>query len=411
MKKTKNKINTNFKLNILSEARAKGEITKSELSKELGINITTVTKLVNDLVNKYKILVEKGKAISSGGRKAKKFKIDETFGYILGVDIGGANIRFIITDIMGNLVSELISKKNEIQNYNKTIQEIIEGIDIVIKKSKIPKEKILGLGMGISGIIDTVSGNVLFCPNIKEFRDLPIQKIMEKELGLPVVIDDSVRCMAIAEKKYGIARNNNNFIFVSLGKGIGAGIFKDGQIYRGSLGLAGELGHITVSENGPTCNCGNKGCLEAIASSTGIIKRAINGIEDGIITSITSKVNDKLSDISIEIISKAAEEDDKFAYYLIERTGEYIGLAIAAALNLFGSRLVVIGGGVSEIGDILINSIKRTVKIRALEIISKKVKIERSKLGEASAALGAATICIDSIFSKVILNLFRQIDN
>lgn len=278
MKKIENKKHTNLKLNILYEARAKGEITKSELSEELGTNITTITKLVNDLVNKYKILVEKGKAISSGGRKAKKYAIDETLGYVIGVDIGGLNIRFIVTDIMGNLVSELQSKKNKIRNYNEAIRGIIEGIDIVIKKSKIPKEKVLGLGMGISGIVDTASGYVLFCPNIKEFKDLPMQKIMEKNLGLPVVIDDSVRCMAIAEKKYGIARNNNNFIFVSLGKGIGAGIFKDGQIYKGSLGLAGELGHITVSENGPTYNCGNKGCLEAIASSTGIIKRAIKGI-------------------------------------------------------------------------------------------------------------------------------------
>ena len=386
-------------------------MTKADLANKLNVNITTITRFVNELNKKDRILVERGKAESSGGRKAKKYKINGTFGYVVGVDIGGINTRAILTDLMGNPVSGLKTKRIKEKDGNAAIKKIIENIDAVIKKSPVPKEKVIGIGMGISGIIDAESGNILFCPNIKEFNDFNIRDVMEKVFKLPVVIDDSVNCMAIAEKKHGIARTNKNFIFVTLGKGIGAGIFKNGEIYRGSLGLAGELGHITVSENGPICNCGNRGCLEAIASSTGIIKRAIKGINEGINTSIVSEVDGDLSKISTEIIAKAAEEGDKFAYYLIDRTGEYIGIAIATALNLFGSRLVVIGGGVSEIGDMLINSIKRTVKIRALNIISKKVKIMHSKLGEMSSSMGAAENCIDMIFSKHLLRLFNQISN
>jgi glucokinase-like ROK family protein len=403
----KHKDYCNLKLNILDSIREKDSMTKADLSRELNVNITTITGLVNELTQKCKILIESGKAESIGGRKAKKYKINGTFGYILGVDIGGVNTRVILTDLMGNLISELKTKRIEEHNGNEFIQKIIESIDAVIKKSSVSKEKVLGIGIGISGIIDTESGYSLFCPNIKELNDYNIRDVMEKNLKLPVIIDDSARCMAIAEKKYGIAKNNKNFIFITLGKGIGAGIFKDGQIYRGSLGLAGELGHITVSENGPICNCGNRGCLEAIASSTGIVKRAIEGIKEGISTSIISEVNGNLSEISTEIIAKAAEEGDKFAYSLIERTGEYIGIAIATALNLFGSRLVVIGGGVSEIGDIMINSIKRTVKMRALNIISKKVRIIPSELGELGAPLGAAANCTDLIFNNYILDLFN----
>ena len=403
----KHKNYNDLKLKILASIRKKYSMTKSDLSKELNVNITTITRLVNELTRKNKILTGDGKAESRGGRKAEKYIIDKSFGYVIGVDVGGVNIRAILSDLMGNILSELKIKKNGKQDRNTTIKKIIESIGSLINKSLVPKEKIFGLGISISGIIDTESGYSLFCPNIKEFNDFHIQEAIEKNFKLPVIIDDSVRCMAIAEKKFGIAKKNNNFIFVTLGKGIGAGIFKDGQIYRGSLGLAGEIGHITVSENGPICNCGNRGCLEAIASSTGIVKRAMKGIKEGVNTSIISNIDGDLLKISTKMIAKAAQEGDKFAYSLIERTGEYIGIAIATALNLFGSRLVVIGGGVSEIGDILINPIKRTVKMRALNIISKKVRIVQSELGEMSAPLGAAANCIDLIFSKYILSLFK----
>ena len=202
------------------------------------------------------------------------------------------------------------------------------------------------------------------------------------------------------EKRYGIAKSYNNFIFISLGKGIGIGVFIDGKIYRGSMGLAGELGHITVSENGPICNCGNRGCLEAIASSDGIIRRAREGMENGIVTSINSVINDNFDNLTVEIIAKAAKDGDKFAYYIINRTGEYIGIAIAAALNLFGSDLIVLGGGVSECGDILLSAIKRTVKTRALDVLSRKVAIIKTQLDDNIAALGAATNLIDTLFDN-----------
>ena len=185
-----------------------------------------------------------------------------------------------------------------------------------------------------------------------------------------------------------------------MGKGIGTGVYIDGKIYRGSMGLAGELGHITVSENSSICNCGNRGCLEAIASSDGIIRRVTEGMKKGIVTSLSSAINNNFDNLTVEIIAKAAAEGDKFAYYIINRTGEYVGIAIAAALNLFGSDLIVLGGGVSKCGDILLSAIKRTVKTRALDVISKKVKIIKTQLDDNNAALGAATNLIDMLFDN-----------
>jgi glucokinase-like ROK family protein len=356
--------------------------------------------LINKLYKEYKILVVSGVDDSTGGRKPKLYQINKKFGYVIGLDIGGENIRVIITDILGNIISSLRDKINSEKSKEEIISKILSMMDSLIIKSKISKEKILGIGMSISGIINTESGYIIFCPNIEGFKDFHVKKIIEEKTKVQVFIDDSVRCMAIAEKRYGIAKSYNNFIFVSLGKGIGIGVYIDGKIYRGSMGLAGELGHITVSENGPICNCGNRGCLEAIASSDGIIRRVTEGMKKGIVTSLSSAINSNFDNLTVEIIAKAAKDGDKFAYYIINRTGEYVGIAIAAALNLFGSDLIVIGGGVSESGDILLSAIKRTVKTRALDVISKKVAIIKTQLDDNIAALGAATNLIDTLFDN-----------
>ncbi|MHB1345881.1 MAG: ROK family transcriptional regulator [Candidatus Humimicrobiaceae bacterium] len=389
-----------LKLKILDLIRNKGLITKQQISKELGINITTVSMLINQFRERDNIIKEIGDGSSSGGRKPRLYKINNELGYVIGIDIGGTNTRGVLTDLSGNIINYIKIKTKAKEGKETVLSKVFSVVSEIIDSSKIPREKLFGIGMSISGIINSYEGISIFCPNIPGWENYPIKKIMEKEFNLPVGIDDSVRCAAVAEKRFGIAKDHENFIFISIGKGIGMGAFIDGKIYRGSMGLAGELGHITVSEDGPLCNCGNKGCLEAIASGPGILKRAREGIENGIVTSISREINNDFENLTVEIISKAANEGDKFAYYLINRTGEYIGIAIAAALNLFGCDLVVLWGGILECGDIILDAIKRTVKMRALEFISKRVRIEKTVLGDNIAALGAAQTFIDKLYNE-----------
>ena len=401
-----------LKLKILDLIRNKGLTTKQQIAKELGINITTVSDIINQFNNTYNILKETGDGNSSGGRKPKLYSINNELGYVVGVDVGGTNTRVIITDLACNISRCIKVKTKAKEGKEAVLSRVISIISEMIDSSKISREKIFGIGMSISGIINSYEGISIFCPNIPGWENYPIRSIMEKEFNIPVCIDDSVRCAAVAEKRFGIAKDHDNFIFISIGKGIGMGTFIDGKIYRGSMGLAGELGHITVSEDGPLCNCGNKGCLEAIASGPGILKRAREGIENGIVTSISREINNNFENLTVEIISKAANEGDKYAYYLINRTGEYIGIAIAAALNLFGCDLVVLWGGILECGDIILDAIKRTVKMRALEFISKRVGIEKTVLGDYIAALGAAQIFIDRLYSEsdnnILLKSFKS---
>ncbi|MHB1274683.1 MAG: ROK family protein [Candidatus Humimicrobiaceae bacterium] len=397
-----------LKLKILDLIRNKSLITKQQIAKELGINITTVSILINQFKERDNIIKEIGDGSSSGGRKPKLYTINNKLGYVIGIDVGGTNTRGILTDLSGNIINYLKIKTKAKEGKETVLSKVVSVANEIIDASKISREKLFGIGMSISGIINSYEGVSIFCPNIPGWENYPIKHIMEKEFNLPVCIDDSVRCAAVAEKRFGIAKDNDNFIFISIGKGIGLGAFIDGKIYRGSMGLAGELGHITVSEDGPLCNCGNKGCLEAIASGPGILKRAREGIKNGIVTSISKEINNDFENLTVEIISKAANEGDKYAYYLINRTGEYIGIAIAAALNLFGSDLVVLWGGILECGDIILDAIKRTVKMRALEFISKRVRIEKTALGDNIAALGAAQTFIDKLYSEPDSNLLLK---
>jgi predicted NBD/HSP70 family sugar kinase len=393
-------INTgNLRLRILNILRNQGPATKRDIAQALGINLTTVSKLVNDLFFSGNYIKVAGDDDSSGGRKPKLYALNNAAGYVIGIDIGGENLRFMLTDICGCIIKSY-KKENKIgSSREKMINEILENINKICEVSQLPQKRVLGIGISISGIIDSNTGVSLYCPNIDGLNNFEVKKYFENKTGMHFFIDDSVRCMTIAEKHYGAAKSYDNFLFVGLGKGIGLGIYVNGKIYRGSNGLAGELGHITVSEDGPVCNCGNKGCLEAIASSSGIVKRAAEGMNHGIITSLSSIKKGDYSALTVEDIAEAAKSGDKFAYSIINRTGEYIGIAIATALNLFGTELVVLGGGISMSGNIMLDAIKRTVQIRALEVVSKKVRIIRSELDEFNAAWGAATKYINVLFT------------
>lgn len=398
-----------LKLKILNVIRNKGQVTKQEIARYLNFNLTTITNLVNELLISYKLLQEVGDNVSTGGRKPKLYQININSGNIIGLDIGGENLRIVMCDIMGNVISSLTSRSQYNGNREKLIDGILNLIEKIIANAGYNKSSIFGIGISISGIVDSDSGNIIYCPNIDGLDNFPIKNFLESKTDFPVFVDDSVRCMAIAEKHYGIAKEYDNFLFISLGKGIGMGIYVNGKIYRGSMGLSGELGHITVDEDGPLCNCGNKGCLEAIASGPGIIRRAREGIENGIVTLLTQIIKGDFKNLTVEAISKAAEEGDKFSYYLINRTGEYIGIAVAAVLNLFGSELVVLGGGVAKCGDVMIEAIRRTVQLRALSVISKKARIVRSELGDNIAARGAATKFINILFNDPNNNLLSKI--
>jgi glucokinase len=203
-------------------------------------------------------------------------------------------------------------------------------------------------------------------------------------------MDNDVRCAAIGEKYFGAGRHVRNVICITLGTGVGSGIFIDDQLFRGPKDIAGEIGHMTMDPNGPKCNCGNYGCLEAYVGAPNIARRTREAIMAGEPSVVTELVDGDLYRITPKIVTMAALKGDRLARRIMQDTAELIGLALANVVNMFNPELLIIGGGVAQAGDLLLSPIKQTVKSRAMREHAKMVEVVAAELGEDAGVIGAA---------------------
>lgn len=385
------------KIVLLNVIKEHAPISRTEIARITGLSGASVTKFVNDLI-KMGLVKENGWESSKGGRRPVLLKLVPESRFAIGVDLGAANLRVIVVNLEAKIITKITKKTRGDEGKEKVFKRIVTAIYEAIDTSKVDKSKIKGIGIGISGIIDHKRGICLFCPNIKGWENVPVKKLLEEEFKIKVSVDDSARTMALAEHWCGLAQRIENFIFVNIGIGVGSGIFTNGAIYRGSRGTAGELGHTTIDENGPRCMCGNHGCLETLVSGPAITRRAREALEEGVVSLISKMVDGDLTKITPEIIAEAARKGDKLAFNIMEKTGEYLGIGIANAINLFNPELVIIGGRVSRISDLFLDTLRRAVKIRALHTASTSVDIKISELGDTTAALGAAILILKDVF-------------
>lgn len=384
-------------IQVMNAVRRSGPISRTEIARVTGLSNPAVSQLVRELLQAG-FLREDGLDLSSGGRRPILLRISPETLFVVGVDIGAAKLRVVVVDLEAKIVGSRILPTLSQEGKDKTIKRLIRIIKELVDETGVPWDKIKGMGVGISGIVDHQKGVCLFWPNVEGWEHIPLAKILEGEFKVPVLVDDSARTMALAENWCGAAREVENFIFVNIGIGVGAAIFFHGQLYRGISGTAGELGHTTVEEKGPRCRCGNYGCLETLVSGPAIARRAREALKEGVISIIDRLVGGDHTKITPEVVVEAARREDKLAFNLMEKTGEYLGIGIANAINLFNPELVIIGAGVSRAGDFLLNPLRRTVKARALEDASRRVKIVISKLGDEAGALGAAILVLRKIF-------------
>ncbi|KKL82224.1 hypothetical protein LCGC14_1986900 [marine sediment metagenome] len=384
-------------ITILNTIREYGPISRTKIAKIFKLSPATITKYINGLIQAG-IVKEDGWESSTGGRMPVLLRIIPEATYAIGVDLGGANLRVVVVNLESNIVAKITKKTNADKGRDKVFRRVIDAIHEAIEHSKIEKEKIKGIGMGISGLIDHQRGVCLYCPNIEGWENVPVKKLIEEEFAVDTCVEDSSRAMALAEHWSGVARGIDNFIFVNVGVGIGCAIFIHGKLYRGTGGIAGEFGHITIDEAGPRCNCGNYGCLETLASGPAISRRARQAIKEGVVSLIEKLAEGKLENITPEIVVEATKRGDKLAFNIMEKTGEYLGIGIADMINIFNPELIVIGAGVSQAGDILLEPLKRTVKARALQLSSSMTNIKVSQLGNNGGALGAAIMVLKDIF-------------
>jgi len=386
-------INQSIVLNII---RNYGPISRADIAKKTKLSSTTVSTLVDDLI-KQEYLEEIGEGESSGGRRPILLKFKPGAHFVIGVELEGKNISVAITDLKINIINKLTE---EIKNTDESsvVDEIINLVQQVIEKSRVKFEKIVGMGVGATGLIDTERGIIRQAVNLN-WKDVPLRNLIEERFDqIPIYIDNIANVAALGEKWTGAGKKAKNLIYIRIGTGIGTGIILNGTIYEGSNGNAGEIGHMTIEPNGPRCRCGNRGCLEVLASGSAIAKRATVEILGGRDTLIEELTNGSIEEIIAKIVAEAAKKGDKLALEIWEEVGEYLGIALANLINMYNPEIIVIGGGVAQAGKLLFGPIKRTVKKRALPGPAKTAKIVPSQLDENVSIIGAVALALEMIF-------------
>lgn len=312
---------------------------------------------------------------------------------LLGIDLGGTTIKFGILTLEGEVQEKWAIETNTLENGRHIVSDTVESLKHRLSLYGLTKDDFLGIGMGSPGAVDRTSKTVTGAFNLNWADTQEVGSVIEKEVGIPFFIDNDANVAALGERWVGAGANNPDVVFVTLGTGVGGGVIADGNLIHGVAGAGGEIGHMIVDpENGFTCTCGNKGCLETVASATGVVRVARQLAEQYEGSSAIKAAIDNGDTVTSKDIFIAAEDGDKFANSVVERVSRYLGLAAANISNILNPDSVVIGGGVSAAGEFLRSRVEKYFVTFAFPQVKKSTKIKIAELGNDAGIIGAASL-------------------
>ncbi|OGC41434.1 hypothetical protein A2548_08175 [candidate division WOR-1 bacterium RIFOXYD2_FULL_41_8] len=289
---------------------------------------------------------------------------------VVGIDLGGTKIAGVLTSPSGKILMDVNIPTEAKKGKKQVIHNIKKAIHMPMQSRKV---KLKAIGIGAPGPILFEKGIVIDAPNLPGWNKVHLKEILEKEFKTDVFVDNDANCAALAEAWFGAGKEAHNFIYMTVSTGIGGGIIIDKKLYHGAIGSAGEFGHVIIDPNGAKCGCGNTGCLEAMASGTAL--KNLLGMDA----------------LSAEL---AARQGDKKAQAAIAEIAHYLAIGIGNLVNIFNPEMVVIGGGLSNMRELLFNPIRQEFKNYALKLPARSVKIVKAKLGTKAGMLGAAALCL-----------------
>lgn len=374
--------------------RRSGSVTRPVLAERLGLSLPTVSVAVRELL-RVGILSRNGYLESSGGRRAAVLTMNPGFLRSVGLSVSMSGVRGVIADLSGTVL-----KEERFDWEGELSREIIMAALYEVTARLLDSEEALptGIGVGITGLVGRRDGVSLRFPHVDDWSNVPLATLLGERFGPEVYVDNDVNAATIAELRFGKGRGVENFLYVFVGKGIGLGIVVNGSLYRGASGNAGEIGHVSVSDQGLLCHCGNYGCLETVAGPEAIVKDVRQAISSGAVSSVDLNGH---GDVTIDAVLEAAEAGDRLAENVVVRAAGHLGRMIANMANLFDPQLIILGGLLSKGSARVMENIKSVFDSRVLANIAPTVALDVSELGDVSAALGAA----DVVFDNYIRNL------
>lgn len=335
---------------------------------------------------------------------------------MIGVDLGGTQVRAALVQD-GKLLSRVGYLTQDEDGFEAVLSRIKDAIRQAAEQANVPLKRVIGIGIGAPGPLDSRTGILFAPPNLKGWHNVPLRQLLYDEFSLPVYLGNDANLAGLGEHIYGAGRGVPDMIYVTVSTGIGGGVIIGGHVMEGVSGTAGEVGHMTIDIRGPRCNCGNIGCLEVLASGTAIARRAAEAISegrgDGMLAVAHELAIQKNADadlagrsslspqaeiaplpaeveVDAAAVVEAAQRGDVVAAEIMRRAAENVGVGMVNLIHLFNPALIVIGGGVSKAGPLLFEPVERVVHERAMEVPRQAVRIVRAELGENVGLLGAA---------------------
>jgi predicted NBD/HSP70 family sugar kinase len=366
---------------ILNSIREKELISRAEIARQTGLTPATVTNITSELLE-LGLIFEKSHGASSGGRKPVLLKINVEKCFFGGLHISSRFIETAVTDIEVNIIySEKRQFKKDIHS-KEAMQIAIEMLEKA--QNNAPQKKLTGIGVCVHGLVHSDEGVLIFAPNLG-WENVHIVDVLHTKFKIPIFVENDVQAMTLAENGCGLAKNISDFVYLYIGSGIGGGIMLHNELYKGYGGFAGEFGHTTIMPDGPECTCGNKGCLQSLASESAVIANY-------------SKAKNLDESIDFDEILKEVKNNDTIAICEINKCARYIGIEVGNIINMFSPSLIVINGNITSLGNYLLSIINDEVKARALQHSSNHTRIVFSQLGTSAPLKGAATLVIKTLF-------------
>lgn len=381
-------------LSVISEV---GNLSRVEVKNLLGKDGKTVTNITNGLIEDG-LITSSGYSAFTGGRRRELLTLNPDYGYLVGIHLGVHFLRGTITDFKYKVLAEEKIPISPDESKTSLIQKIKKTLDFLIKNSSIPVNKLLGIGFVANGFYDHVTGEWIISVNNLNWKNVPIRKILLEQYDVPIYLEDSTNAMTIMEKCFGKEKNKKNFIYLDLGVGIGCAIIYNDRLFRGATNIAGELGHTIVVPNGELCSCGNRGCLETVASGWAINKAIKEKILAGAKSEIKDLCNGDLNRLETDMVFQAFSNGDKLATEVMELATDYLSIGIANLINLFNPESIVFGGHFATLGDFYLVKLKNKIQKYAMPKSFNDTNIIISSLDDNAAVLGATTLVRNSYF-------------
>lgn len=375
---------------VLNMINSFGPIARAEIARRSGLSPATITAITAELIEEN-LVFEKEPGDSRGGRPPIMLALNPKGGYVIGIKLAEQSATAALTDLEATVVAKCTERLTG-QEPQTAVRDLGRLVFNLLEESGMLEKQLMGVGIGVAGIVDVRHGLLRQSP-IHGWQNLPLRDMLQKLVGVPVYVDNDVNTLTLTEKWFGAGQGVDNFLIVTVGRGVGLGMVLNGQFYRGAGGGAGEFGHTVMEPEGPACECGKRGCLEAYAGDRGLVRMAVESAARGRIGRAPG---------NIEELLEMARSGEAGAQAVFARAGEYLGIGIANLINLLNPEKIIISGEGTRAGDFLFCPMQAAVDSHVMPGLDKDTQIQIEPWGDDAWARGAASLVLRELFESPV---------